>query len=200
VAVSEAERKTAAVAKYHADCLRAIGAQNVGLHDLRATRKAAAACDLGLLADTEEIFSGGSTRIAAPEVPDDPEQRTELETQRLETWERLRELARKAAVESHNKEVTYGALLLEGLLPRTRGVEPVLAPLLMRFSPKEVEAVRKVSAVQAERSMIEGTRDVTDATKRAGGDPLHESPSNTESISVQLEKIFAQLPSWIERW
>lgn len=130
-------KKTAAVAQYHAGCLRTIGAQNVGLRDLRTTKKAALACDLGLLGQAEEVLSGGHMRVEPPS-PGTAEDDDEY-PRRLEVWERVRDLARKAAVEGHNKEVTYGAPLLVGVLPRAKKLETVLAPLLMQAVEVAVE-------------------------------------------------------------
>lgn len=125
----------AAVARYHAGCLRVIGAQNVGQLDVRTARKASYPCDLGQLIGVEELLRHGRAVVRAPENPgaSDPAAR-ELYKQRLAIWERLRELTLKAAVEAHQKEVIYASPLLAGVLwKKTQSVcEPVLAPLFLQ--------------------------------------------------------------------
>jgi hypothetical protein len=46
----ESHAPARAVARYHAGCLRVIGAQNVALRDVRTTKKAALCCDLSKIA------------------------------------------------------------------------------------------------------------------------------------------------------
>lgn len=125
-----------AVARYHAGCLRVIGAQNVALRDVRTTKKAALCCDLGRITDTEEVLSGRRQIVRAPVRPPQdamPGAFEEYERQMI-IWERLRELTAKATIEAHAKEVVYGSPLLAGYLPKRLGgnAEPVLAPLLMQ--------------------------------------------------------------------
>ncbi len=124
-----------AVARYHAGCLRVIGAQNVAQTDVRTARKAAYPCDVGQLIDREELLHYGHATLRAPEPPvvDDPHAREDYKN-RLAVWERLRELALKAAVEGHQKEVVYGGPLLSGALwkKNTSTCEPVLAPLFLQ--------------------------------------------------------------------
>jgi very-short-patch-repair endonuclease/predicted transcriptional regulator len=130
----------AAIARYHAGCLRTIGSQNVGLRDVRTAKKAAIPCDVGLLADQETVFRGGEACLRPPPPPTrvdpgapiTPEQIQELNAQT--TWERLRELAAKAALEPYNKEAVYAYPLLRGFLKRANGdaIEPVLAPLFIQ--------------------------------------------------------------------
>jgi hypothetical protein len=78
------------VARYHAGCLRVIGAQNVALRDVRTTKKAALCVDVGELAEIEGVLSNGRQVIVAPEVP--PEDASEEELAEYETcqvvWER----------------------------------------------------------------------------------------------------------------
>lgn len=125
-----------AVARYHAGCLRAIGAQNVAQTDVRTAKKAAYPCDLGQLAEVETLLRHGRATITAPARPDEDADPLEHERyqQRLAVWDRVRELAAKAAVESHQKEVIYAGPLLVGVLPRknTSTNEPVLAPLFLQ--------------------------------------------------------------------
>ena len=124
------------VARYHAGCLRVIGAQNVALRDVRTTKKAALCVDVGQLIEDEAVLSDGEQSIVAPAVP--PEDASEEESAEYErsqvVWERLRELSAKAAVERHAKEVVYGGPLLIGYLNKARGrsMDPVLAPLFMQ--------------------------------------------------------------------
>jgi very-short-patch-repair endonuclease len=124
------------VARYHAGCLRVIGAQNVALRDVRTTKKAALCVDVGQLTEVEGVLSNGQQVIVAPEVP--PGDASEEELAEYEScqvvWERLRELSAKAAVERHAKEVVYGGPLLIGYLNKARGrsMDPVLAPLFMQ--------------------------------------------------------------------
>jgi hypothetical protein len=108
------------VARYHAGCLRVIGAQNVALRDVRTTKKAALCCDVGRLASFEEVLSEGRTVVRAPVAPpkDAPPGAVEEHERLLVIWERMRELAAKAAVESYAKEVVYGAPLLCGVPPQ----------------------------------------------------------------------------------
>jgi hypothetical protein len=124
------------VARYHAGCLRVIGAQNVALRDVRTTKKAALCVDVGQLAEVEGVLSSGQQVIVAPEVlPEDASEEELAEYERCQVvWERLRELSAKAAVERHGKEVVYGGPLLIGYLNRARGrsMDPVLAPLFMQ--------------------------------------------------------------------
>src|SRR4051812_6228090 len=125
-----------AVARYHAGCLRVIGAQNVALRDVRTTKKAALCCDVGVLSGREELLSRGQTLLSAPVEPggDPTEEAADQYRHKLIVWERLRELSAKAAVDAHAREVVYGGPLLRGFLPKTRTgkSEPVLAPLLMQ--------------------------------------------------------------------
>ena len=125
-----------AVARYHAGCLRVIGAQNVALRDVRTTKKAALCCDVGRLASFEEVLSEGRTVLRAPVAPPEGAPRSAIEhyERLLVIWERTRELASKSAVESYAKEVVYGGPLLAGFLPKKAAAkpEPVLAPLLMQ--------------------------------------------------------------------
>lgn len=113
-----------------------IGAQNVALRDVRTTKKAALCCDVGRIASFEEVLTEGRTVLRAPIPPSRNAPPAEVEEYQrlLVIWERLRELAAKAAVEAYAKEVVYGAPLLSGFLPK-RAVaryEPVMAPLLMQ--------------------------------------------------------------------
>src|SRR4051812_20769475 len=125
-----------AVARYHAGCLRVIGAQNVALRDVRTTKKAALCCDVGRLVSFEEVLSEGRAVLRAPVAPakDTPPSAVEEYERLLVIWERMRELTAKAAVESYAKEVVYGTPLLAGFLPKRAAAkpEPVLAPLLMQ--------------------------------------------------------------------
>lgn len=57
------------VARYHAGCLRVIGAQNVALRDVRTTKKAALCVDVGRLTEIEGILSDGQQTVIAPGVP-----------------------------------------------------------------------------------------------------------------------------------
>ena len=124
------------VARYHAGCLRVIGAQNVALRDVRTTKKAALCVDVGRLTEVEGVLSNGHQGIVAPEVPpDDASEEDVSDYERSQVvWERLRELSAKAAVERHAKEVVYGGPLLIGHLnkARSRSMDPVLAPLFMQ--------------------------------------------------------------------
>src|SRR4051812_49487458 len=83
-----------AVARYHAGCLRVIGAQNVALRDVRTTKKAALCCDVGRLASFEEVLSEGRTVLRAPTPPPrhSPSPVVEEYERLLILWERLREL------------------------------------------------------------------------------------------------------------
>ncbi|UGS36768.1 AAA domain-containing protein [Capillimicrobium parvum] len=124
-----------AVARYHAGCLRVIGSQNVALRDVRTTRKAALCVDVGALTESAALLSTGLIEIAAPSRPRsdaEPEINAAYERRRG-IWERLQDLAAKAAVEAHAKEVVYGGPLMHGFLPkaRTGRLEPILAPLFM---------------------------------------------------------------------
>lgn len=124
-----------AVARYHAGCLRVIGAQNVALRDVRTTKKAALCVDVGTLTDSAALLSGGYIELAAPTRPRSdarPEVKVEYDRHRV-IWERLQELTAKSAVEVHAKEVVYGGPLMHGFLPkaRTGRLEPILAPLFM---------------------------------------------------------------------
>jgi hypothetical protein len=126
-----------AVARYHAGCLRVIGAQNVALRDVRTTKKAALCCDVGRLASFEEVLTEGRTVLRSPTPPPRGAAPQEIAAYErlLVIWERLRELAAKAAVEAYAKEVVYGSPLLSGFLPKrsTGGTcDAVLAPLLMQ--------------------------------------------------------------------
>jgi len=127
---------TQAIAAYHAGCLRVIGAQGVAMRDVRTTKKAALAVDVGCLFDRETLLPSGEITLYAPPAPDqfeDPDARAAAE-RRYAVWERLRELSAKATVDSHAKEVLYAAPLLHGFRrkPRGRVLEPVLAPLLIQ--------------------------------------------------------------------
>src|SRR4051794_18089038 len=132
----DARQLARAVARYHAGCLRVIGAQNVALRDVRTTKKAALCCDVGRLASFEEVLSEGRTVLRTPVVPPEgaPPSAVEEYERLLVVWERTRELAAKAAVEAYAKEVVYGAPLLAGFVPKKASgrPEPVLAPLLMQ--------------------------------------------------------------------
>ena len=125
----------ASVARYHAGCLRVIGAQNVAQADVRTAKKAAYPCDLGQLCDAEHVLRGRETVVHPPEAFTlaSPEERDEYQ-QRLAVWERLRELATKAAIEGHQKEVFYASPLLSGVLWKKTAstCEPVLAPLFLQ--------------------------------------------------------------------
>ena len=124
------------VARYHAGCLRVIGAQNVALRDVRTTKKAALCIDVGQLTEVEGVLSNGQQAIVAPEVPPDDAPEEEIaEYERCQVvWERLRELSAKAAVERHAKEVVYRGPLLIGYLDKARGrsMDPVLGLLFMQ--------------------------------------------------------------------
>jgi very-short-patch-repair endonuclease len=124
-----------AVARYHAGCLRVIGAQNVAQTDVRTARKAAFPCDIGQLIDRDELLHHRKMAIPAPVAPD-PSNKAEHEHYReqLVVWDRLRELALKAAVEAHQREVIYAGPLLHGALfkKNTSSCEPVLAPLFLQ--------------------------------------------------------------------
>ena len=124
-----------AVARYHAGCLRVIGAQNVALRDVRTTKKAALCVDVGSLSSAGSLLSRGFLEIVAPTSPPPdaaPPVREDYD-RRWVIWERLNDLTAKAAVENHAKEVVYGGPLLQGFLPkpRTARFEPILAPLFM---------------------------------------------------------------------
>jgi hypothetical protein len=130
------------VARYHAGCLRVIGAQNVAQTDVRTAKKAALPCDLGQLADTEELLRHRRTTVTAPEAPGTASRvDRERYQQRLAVWERLRELATKAAVEGHQKEVIYAGPLLSGVLWKKNAstCEPVLAPLFLQTAGVEAQ-------------------------------------------------------------
>ena len=131
-----------AVARYHAGCLRVIGAQNVAQTDVRTAKKAAHPCDLGLLLDRECLLRHGEVTVEAPEPPtvNTPAER-ELYLKRLAVWERLRDLATTAAMESYAKEVIYAGPLVSGVLyERTGGSsEPVLAPLVLQTVTVEAQ-------------------------------------------------------------
>ena len=122
------------VARYHAGCLRVIGAQNVALRDVRTTKKAALCVDVGSLTDSTALLTDGEILLSAPSRPrsDDPDLIAEYERQWI-VWQRLQDLAAKAAVEAHAREVVYGGPLMHGFLPkaRTGRLEPILAPLFM---------------------------------------------------------------------
>jgi very-short-patch-repair endonuclease len=132
----------ASVARYHAGCLRVIGAQNVAQTDVRTSKKAAYPCDLGQLSDTETLLRYRQSTVVAPEPPPvaSPEERERYQ-QRLTVWERLRELATKAAVEAHQKEVIYAGPLLSGVLYKKNAgtCEPVLAPLFLQTVTVEAQ-------------------------------------------------------------
>jgi very-short-patch-repair endonuclease len=138
VAAASLKELASAVARYHAGCLRVIGAQNVALRDVRTAKKAAIVCDLGTLSSEERIHHGEELRLEPPVKPRGSQSRDDYE-RRLRVWERLRELAAKAAIERFAKEVVYAAPLLEGYLPRRDRMEPVLAPLFMRAVTVAVE-------------------------------------------------------------
>lgn len=130
-----------AVARYHAGCLRAIGAQNVALEDVRTAKKSAVACDIGWLVDQETLLSEGHLQLAPPggpgAGPDDAEQK------RL-VWNRVRELTAKASTEPYAKEIAYAYPLVLGILPRTRPgagarLEQILAPLFIQSVTASVE-------------------------------------------------------------
>lgn len=124
-----------AVARYHAGCLRVIGAQNVAQTDVRTARKAAYPCDIGRLTDLDHLLHHRQAVIPAPEPPatGEPAAR-ELYHHQLAVWDRLRELTLKAAVEAHQKEVIYAGPLLSGVLYKknTSSCESVLAPLFLQ--------------------------------------------------------------------
>jgi len=120
-----------AVAHYHAGCLRVIGSQNVALRDVRSTKKAALASDLGVLAGEETMLATGTAMFRPPKRPraESPVSTARYERE-LVVWERLRELVQKAALEPYAKEIVYAAPLLLGHLPQKAGKSgPVLAPL-----------------------------------------------------------------------
>ena len=120
-----------AVAHYHAGCLRVIGSQNVALRDVRSTKKAALACDIGVLAEAETLMSSGTAVFNSPGPPRDGSEESSARYEAaLTVWERLRELVQKAALEPYAKEIVYAAPLLLGHLPQKGGrTGPVLAPL-----------------------------------------------------------------------
>ena len=93
-------------------------------------------CDVGVVTTTEQVMLAAQTVIKAPLRPpvDATDERIAAYHQELVTWERLRALAAKAAVDAHAKEVVYGSPLLEGYITKKSGgrPEPVLAPL---FTP-----------------------------------------------------------------
>src|SRR4051812_34313377 len=94
-----------AVAHYHAGCLRVIGSQNVALRDVRSTKKAALACDIGVLAGEEALMSSGTAVFNPPRPPGDGSKESVARYQAaLTVWERLRELVQKAALEPYAKE------------------------------------------------------------------------------------------------
>jgi very-short-patch-repair endonuclease len=130
-----------AVARYHAGCLRVIGAQNVAQTDVRTAKKAAYPCDLGQLVAREELMRYRQTSVLAPDPPAVASPVERERGQRLAVWERLRELAVKAAVEGHQKEVVYAGPLLSGVLwaknVSTRA--PVLAPLFLQTATIEAQ-------------------------------------------------------------
>ena len=132
----------ASVARYHAGCLRVIGAQNVAQTDVRTAKKAAYPCDVGQLTHTEELLRHGRATLVPPESPASasPAERERYQ-QRLAVWERLRELAAKAAVETHQKEVIYAGPLLSGVLYKKNAgtCEPVLAPLFLQTVSVEAQ-------------------------------------------------------------
>lgn len=114
---------TSAVARYHAGCLRVIGSQNVALKDVRSARKSAMTCDVGEIAGFETLHATGGLELHPPAKPKKPKSRSgeavepyesELETyeRALQVWERMRELAQKAALEPYAKEIFFGAPLL----------------------------------------------------------------------------------------
>lgn len=149
---------TRAVAQYHAGCLRVIGAQNVALRDVRTTARAALCVDVGSLADREELLADRSTVLRAPPAPPaDATDDEKLEHQHQQiVWDRLRDLTAKAAVESHAKEVVYGAPLVRGFLTKLRGskLDPILAPLFMIGVSLTVEsdgAIRVTATDEAPR-------------------------------------------------
>src|SRR6185312_3765933 len=120
-----------AVAHYHAGCLRVIGSQNVALRDVRSTKKAALASDLGVLAGEETMLATGTAMFRPPKRPraESPVSTARYERE-LVVWERLRELVQKAALEPYAKEIVYAAPLLLGHLPQKAGKSgPVLAHL-----------------------------------------------------------------------
>lgn len=103
--------------------------------DVRTARKAAYPCDLGQLIDREELLRHGHTTIHTPAPPATGQPMAGEEyKQRLAVWERLRELALKAAVEGHQKEVIYAGPLLSGALWKKNlsTCEPVLAPVFLQ--------------------------------------------------------------------
>jgi very-short-patch-repair endonuclease len=124
-----------AVARYHAGCLRVIGAQNVAQTDVRTAKKAAHPCDLGELIDREHLLRHGEVVLEPPEQPtaNTPGERGHY-LRRLAVWERLRDLATTAAVERYAKEVIYAGPLLSGVLHKKNAstCEPVLAPLFLQ--------------------------------------------------------------------
>lgn len=106
------------------------------MRDVRTTRKAALAVDVGCLFDREMLLPSGEFTLSVPPAPeqfDDPDERAEA-ARHYTVWERLRELSAKAAIDSHAKEVLYAAPLLYGFRRKPRGgvLEPVLAPLLIQ--------------------------------------------------------------------
>src|SRR4051812_31974200 len=125
-----------AVARYHAGCLRVIGAQNVALRDVRTTKKAALCCDVGRLASFEEVLSEGRTVLRAPVAPPEDAPRSAIEDYErlLAIGEHTGERASKSAVESIAKEAAYGGPAGAGFLPKRAAAspEPMLAPLLMQ--------------------------------------------------------------------
>jgi hypothetical protein len=163
--------------------LRVIGAQNVALRDVRTTKKAALCCDLGRLADTEEVLSGRRQIVRAPVRPPEgavPGAFEEYE-RRLIIWERLRELTAKATVEAHAKEVVYGSPLLAGYLPKKTGgkAEPVLAPLLMQMVTLQVTDLGEIVIAATD----EPPRSRSGATRSA---PATSSRSSVSASTLRL--------------
>jgi hypothetical protein len=125
IAAEPVETIARAVARYHAGCLRAIGAQNVALEDVRTAKKAAAACDVGWLADQEGLLSSGHLQLAPPAGlpagPGDAEQDWLV-------WNRVRELTAKASTEPYAEEIVYAYPLFSLGRVRQRGVAPQRHP------------------------------------------------------------------------
>jgi very-short-patch-repair endonuclease len=197
----------AAVARYHAGCLKVIGAQNVGQRDLRTTKKAAYPCDVGRLLDREDLLRLGRCVVHAPEHPGEGASREALDEYGLQfaVWERLVEVAAKARVEAHQKEIIYGAPLLEGVLPKKgkNGNDAVLAPLFLQNVTVEAEADGTVVIEGTDEPPRFNTSLWTDTVGAAGEDIVTLGINaqarlaegwDDERVAELLEAIRARVP------
>lgn len=121
-----------AVARYHAGCLRAIGAQNVALEDVRTGKKAAAACDVGWLADQEGLLSSGHLQLAPPAGL--PAGAGDAEQDWL-AWNRVREPTAKASTEPYAEEIVLAYPQSSWGRVRQRGVVYSVIPKISSLRP-----------------------------------------------------------------